>query len=155
MTADLAHRKPSRIYRHDLVIELREAPLIFGDQLRIEAASPVACNRQRHLGRAGQHRLLRRAIAIRAEDLVQVPPGEPADFAGPVQRLIDLGAFRMVQVDLGAEEPFKVRLQKGGGLQEGDALALRTIAATIFRPGQPPIQLQGALSDQAAPEPKR
>jgi putative spermidine/putrescine transport system ATP-binding protein len=93
-------------------------------------------------------------LAIRAEDLAQVPPGERADFAGPVHRLIDLGAFRMVQVDLGTEEPFKVRLQKGGGLQEGDMLELRTTAATLFRPGLPPLPLRGALSDQVAPEPR-
>ena len=63
MAADLAHRHAARIHRDDLVVEVREAALIFGDQLRIEASRPVARDRQRHLRRAGQNRLLRMAVA--------------------------------------------------------------------------------------------
>src|SRR6056297_4002288 len=42
MALDLAGRHPARIHADDLDIELREAPLILGDQHRIEAAVAVA-----------------------------------------------------------------------------------------------------------------
>ena len=54
---------PARIHRDDLVIKAREAPLILGDQLRIEAAFPVTRNRNGQLRCAGQNRLLRSSIA--------------------------------------------------------------------------------------------
>ncbi|TDN78972.1 hypothetical protein EV664_1148 [Stakelama pacifica] len=63
MPPDLAHRHPARVHRHDLVVEVGEAALVFGDQLRVERPGPVARNVQCYLRRARQHRLLRRAVA--------------------------------------------------------------------------------------------
>ena len=59
-------------------------------------------------------------LALRAEDAALVAAGTPNAFSGKVIRLIDLGAFRTMQVEIGAEEPLKVRLPKGGFLAEGD-----------------------------------
>lgn len=42
-----------RVHRHDLVIEAREAPLIFSDQLRGEPAGPVVGNIGVDLARLG------------------------------------------------------------------------------------------------------
>ena len=64
MAADLAHRHPARIHRDDLVVEIREPALVFGDQLRIERPGPIPRHRQRHLRGAGQNRLLRIAVAV-------------------------------------------------------------------------------------------
>ena len=63
MAADLAHAHAARIHRHDLGVEVGKAALIPGDQLRIEGSCPVARDRQRHLRRARQNRLLRMAVA--------------------------------------------------------------------------------------------
>src|SRR6187200_1247871 len=63
VAADLAHAHAARIHRDDLVVEVREATLISGDQLRVEGAGPVPRNRQPHLRAAGQNRLLRAAVA--------------------------------------------------------------------------------------------
>ncbi|ESZ60199.1 hypothetical protein X727_30980 [Mesorhizobium sp. L103C119B0] len=63
MPADLAHAHPARIHGDDLVVEIGKAPLVFGDQLRIEAPGPVARDRKRHLRRARQNRFLRMAVA--------------------------------------------------------------------------------------------
>jgi hypothetical protein len=41
MAADLAHAHAARIHGDDLVVEVREAALVFGDQLRVEAAGPA------------------------------------------------------------------------------------------------------------------
>ena len=49
MPADLVHRMAARIHGNDLVNELREAPLVLGDQLRIEAPGPVTWHRDRQL----------------------------------------------------------------------------------------------------------
>jgi hypothetical protein len=43
----LAHRESARIERHDLVVEAREAPLVFADEPRVETAVPVARHRER------------------------------------------------------------------------------------------------------------
>ena len=48
----------------DLVIEARKLALVFGDQLRIEAARTVAGNRNLDLPRAGRNRLA--AVAVPA-----------------------------------------------------------------------------------------
>jgi hypothetical protein len=45
VAADLAHRHAARVHRDDLLVEVRKAPLILGDQLRIESAGPVARHR--------------------------------------------------------------------------------------------------------------
>jgi len=63
MAADLAHAHAARIHGDDLVVEIGKTALIFGDQLWIEGASPIPRNRQGHLRRARQYRLLRGAIA--------------------------------------------------------------------------------------------
>src|SRR5271163_2398438 len=63
MTADLANAHAARIHRDDPLIEVRETALIFGDQLRVERAGPVARDRQRHLRRSRQNSLLRIAVA--------------------------------------------------------------------------------------------
>src|SRR6188474_1005866 len=63
MAADLAHTHAARIHGDDLVVEVREAALVFGDQLRVKGAGPVPRNRQPHLRGAGQNRLLRAAVA--------------------------------------------------------------------------------------------
>src|SRR5579863_3023382 len=64
MATDLADRHPSCIHRDDLVVEIREPTLVFGDQLRIECSGPISRHRQRHLRSAGQYRLLRIAVAV-------------------------------------------------------------------------------------------
>src|SRR6187399_354112 len=63
MAADLAHTHAARIHGDDLVVEVREAALVFGDQLRVKGAGPVPRDRQPHLRGAGQNRLLRDAVA--------------------------------------------------------------------------------------------
>src|SRR6185437_835817 len=64
MATDLADRHPSCIHRDDLVVEIREPTLVFGDQLRIECSGPISRHRQRHLRSACQNRLLRIAAAV-------------------------------------------------------------------------------------------
>lgn len=63
MTLDLAGRHAPGIHADDLAIELRKAPLILGDQHRIERAVPVTGDVQNHLAAVGGHRLLAAAIA--------------------------------------------------------------------------------------------
>ena len=82
---DLAGAHPSRVHRHDLVVEAGEAALVLGDQLRIEGGQPVARDLQLELAAAGQHRL--RAVAVAA--------------VGPPVRL----AAIEVVVELGVERP--------------------------------------------------
>ena len=42
MACDLPRAHAARIHRHDLLIEGGEATLVLGDELRVEAAVPVA-----------------------------------------------------------------------------------------------------------------
>lgn len=63
MATDLAHPHAARIHGDDLLVEIGKAALIFGDQLRVEGAGPVARDRKRHLRVAGQDRLPRSAVA--------------------------------------------------------------------------------------------
>ena len=79
-------------------------------------------------------------VALRAEDAALVAAGTPNSFSGKVIRLVDLGAFRTMQVEIGTEEPLKVRLPKGGALAEGDTVHLLPLSLTFFRPGEPPIE---------------
>ena len=83
-------------------------------------------------------------MAIRAEDVVTIKAAAADSFAGGVLRLIDLGAFRTMQVDIGTDTPIKVRLPKGGDLAEGDTVHLRPLSLTFFRAGQPPIEIADA-----------
>jgi hypothetical protein len=63
VAAYLAHRHAARINGDDLGVEIGKAALVFGDQLRVECAGPVARDRKLHLRRARQHRLLRMPVA--------------------------------------------------------------------------------------------
>ena len=89
-------------------------------------------------------------VAIRAEDLVPASADEPYVLAGRVLRLVDLGAFRMVQLDIGQETPFKVRLAKGTGLAEGDTLHLKPTSPTFFRAGEAPVEVSDADRNREA-----
>ena len=83
----------------------------------------------------------RATLAIRAEDLALVPNGGDAVFAGAVQRLVDLGAFRMIQLDLGANLQIKVRLPKGRDIAEGQIVRLRPSQATLYQDGEAPLEV--------------
>ena len=87
MADDLAGAHAARIHRNDLVVEAREAALVFGDQLRIKAGLAVARHHQLDLPAVGDDRLL--AITI-----------------SPVARL--LAGEKMIH--LGVENPFGQRL---------------------------------------------
>ncbi len=60
---DLAGAHAPRVHRHDLLIEAGEAPLVFGDQLRVEAGLPVARYVDRQLARISRDRLPTVAVA--------------------------------------------------------------------------------------------
>src|SRR6202007_56212 len=62
MTDDLAGAHAAGVHRNDFVVEAREAPLIFRDQLRVETCLAVARHRQLDLAGVGDDGLL--AIAI-------------------------------------------------------------------------------------------
>ena len=57
----------------------------------------------------------------------------------------------MLNVDIGAGEPFKVRLPKGGGVAEGDSVHLQATGVTIFPAGNGPIE----IGEAAVPDPLR
>src|SRR5215212_5332033 len=87
MADNLAGAHAAGVHRDDLVVEPREAALIFGDQLRIETGLAIARHRQLDPAGVGDDRLL--AIAI-----------------SPVARLF---AGEMM-IHLGVENPFRQRL---------------------------------------------
>ena len=60
---DLAHRHAARVEAQDLVVEAVEPGLALGDQLRLEAAGPVARDRDLDLAVLGQDRLRARPVA--------------------------------------------------------------------------------------------
>jgi hypothetical protein len=60
---DLAHAHAPRIHRHDLLIETGKAPLVFGDQLRIEGGHAIPRDLQIDLARIGEHALAAIAVA--------------------------------------------------------------------------------------------
>ena len=64
MAADLANRHAAGVHRDDLFVELRKAPLILGDQLRIEGPATIARDIQGDLRCPRQNRLLGIAIAV-------------------------------------------------------------------------------------------
>ena len=80
-------------------------------------------------------------LAIRAEDLALAAGAGDTAFSGVVRRLVDLGAFRMVQLDLGDGAPIKVRLPKGRDIAEGQTLRLRPVLATLYQDGRAPLEL--------------
>jgi hypothetical protein len=61
---DLAGAHPTGVHCTDLLIDARKAPLILGDQRRIEGRQPVAGDLEGDLAGVGQHRL--RAVAVAA-----------------------------------------------------------------------------------------
>ena len=58
-----AHRHATGVDAQNLVVEAIETGLALGDQLRLEAAAPVAWDRNLDLRRLGQDRLRARAVA--------------------------------------------------------------------------------------------
>ncbi|MCW2319221.1 hypothetical protein M2322_004790 [Rhodoblastus acidophilus] len=63
MALDLAHAHVARVHRHDLRVEAWEAPLVFGDQLRVEGRQPVARDRDVDLAGVRQHGLVPVTVA--------------------------------------------------------------------------------------------
>ena len=61
---NLAHRHPARVERQDLVVEAGEAPLVLGDQPRLEGALAIARHLDRQRAIVGQDRLPARPIAM-------------------------------------------------------------------------------------------
>jgi hypothetical protein len=72
---NLAHREPARIERDDLVIEAREASLMFADQPRLETAVPVARHGERQRAVIRQDGLAAAPIAMIVVSSGLVPPG--------------------------------------------------------------------------------
>ena len=64
MAADLAHRHAAGVQGDDLIVEIGEAPLVFGDQLGIERARPIARNGQGHFRSSRQNRFAGIAVAV-------------------------------------------------------------------------------------------
>jgi hypothetical protein len=60
---DLAHRHAAGVQAENLVVETVEARLPLGDELRLEAAGPVARHRNLDLAILGQDRLRARPVA--------------------------------------------------------------------------------------------
>src|SRR5215218_9312514 len=74
MPLDLAHRDAARVEAQDFVVEAVETGLALGDQLRLEAASPVAWHSYVDLALLGQDRLRAGAVtAIAAAAAGRVP----------------------------------------------------------------------------------
>src|SRR6266516_149415 len=63
MALDLPHRHAAGVEAQNLVVEAVEPPLALGDQLRLEAARPVARHRKLDLAVLGEDRLRARAVA--------------------------------------------------------------------------------------------
>ena len=61
---NLAHGHPARIERQDLVVEAGEAPLVLGDQPRLEGALAIARHVERERAVVGQDRLAARPVAM-------------------------------------------------------------------------------------------
>lgn len=55
--------------------------------------------------------------------------------------MIDLGAFRMLHVDIGTDTLLKVRLPKETVLREGTSSRFRPTRAMLYRDGQPALDL--------------
>src|SRR5690606_40952162 len=61
---DLAHAHPARVHRNDAFVEAAEAPLVLGDQDRLEAAVPVTRYVDPDRAPTGEYRLARAAVAL-------------------------------------------------------------------------------------------
>ena len=88
-------------------------------------------------------------LALRPEELVPVPAGTPEVLSGRVARLVDLGAVRMADVDLGGAT-IKLQLGRADGISEGDTVALRPTRCAVFRADGPARHLD--LAEPAAPQ---
>jgi len=91
MPGDLPGAHAVRVHRDDLVVEAWKAALIFGDQLRVEPALPVARHIDVDVAGVGHHRLA--AIAIPA--------------------VVRFGFVAQVMIHLGIERAFRQRLLQG------------------------------------------
>jgi hypothetical protein len=116
MPGDLAGAEAAGIERHDLLVEAGEAALVFGDQLRVEAALPIA----RHLEPdpptgVGQHRLA--AIAAAA-----VPGARLA-----AEMVVHLGIQRPLGERLLQLIEQAALLQGSGGIRAGEQLVQQLI----------------------------
>ena len=92
MRLDLPRAHATGVHRDDLAIEAGEAALVFGDQLRVEAALPVARYLQCDPSTLGQHRLAAIAVAaVAAENfinpsvVIQVSRATPNETNKPAQ----------------------------------------------------------------------
>lgn len=61
---DLAHGHPAGVERDDLVVEPREASLVFADELRLKCALAIARDGQRQRPLLGEHGLPAAPVAI-------------------------------------------------------------------------------------------
>jgi hypothetical protein len=61
----------SGVERDDLLVEPREAPLVLGDQRRLEPTLATAGNRQLELAGVGEHRLRTHPVAVIALRLLR------------------------------------------------------------------------------------
>src|SRR5574343_567125 len=104
---DLAHRHAARVQGDDVLVETREAPLVFGNQQRLEAAVTVTRHLDAQRASACEHRLGALAVALvgprlglgRPRGIAQVVAqlsahGAPNQglFEGPGSRIDGLGA---------------------------------------------------------------
>ncbi|MBI1779427.1 MAG: ABC transporter ATP-binding protein [Proteobacteria bacterium] len=77
-------------------------------------------------------------LAIRPEDLLPVSEGITL-IRGVVERVVDFGSMRMV--DLVAEDGLllKIQLPKGSDLVAGASLSVTPVQYTVFKPGERPV----------------
>ncbi len=80
-------------------------------------------------------------LAVRAEDLDLVPGQDGLALPGTVRRVIDLGASRLVKLELDGGKHIKVRLTKGQDVSDGQPALARPRAAILYRDGAEPREL--------------
>ena len=90
MALDVARAHAARVERDDLVVEAGKAPPVLGDQRRIEAAVPIARNRQLQSPFGRQHRLGAAAVAVVGQS--------------------GIGLLRKMHIHLGVQHPLGQRL---------------------------------------------
>ncbi|MCX5496730.1 ABC transporter ATP-binding protein [Kaistia dalseonensis] len=71
-------------------------------------------------------------LAVRPEDFSLVEVGSAGSVAGVVERIIDLGAFRMADIRIDAGLVLKAQIGKGRRIAVGDTLALRPEHLILF-----------------------
>jgi hypothetical protein len=72
MRLDLTGAHATRVERDDLLVEAREAALVLGDELRIEAPVTIARNRQLEFATVGENSLATTAVAVIARRLLGI-----------------------------------------------------------------------------------